>query len=608
MKTRAHSLTNGRYEFTVWAPFPDSVALKIVFPYEKIIPMERDSWRYWKTVIEDAHQNITYYYRLNDEKDRPDPASHYQPKGVHGPSQVIDHTFNWEDEHWKGIDMAAMIIYEIHVGTFTPDGTFAAIIPRLDDLKAAGINALEIMPVAQFPGDRNWGYDGVHPFAVQNSYGGPEGFKRLVNECHKKGISVVLDVVYNHVGPEGNYLGDFGPYFTDKYKTPWGNAINFDDKYSHEVRTFFIENAIHWFMHYHVDALRLDAIHAIFDMGAKHFLCELSERVEEFSQKKGRKFCLIAESDLNDTRVVMPRESGGYGIDGMWCDDYHHALHTLLTDENKGYYLDFGKIAHMVKSLKEGFVYSGEYSQFREKYYGNSSKNIPAKQMIVFSQNHDQTGNRMLGERLSALVSFEAMKLAAGAVLLSPYIPLLFMGEEYGEDSPFLYFVSHCDPALIEAVRQGRKKEFSEFKWQGEPPDPQNRETFLKSKIDWQKRNEGNHKILLAFYKHLITLRKTTPALSTLDKESLHVDSLESEKAVFVWRWKASNHVFLIFNFNRTDVKITPPISEERWRKELDSSEKAWNGHGSLLKYELTPGDEIIMRGQSFVLYIRKCI
>lgn len=601
-------MRNGRYEFTVWAPFPDSVALKIVSPYEKIIPMERDSRGYWKTVIEDALQHITYYYRLDDEKDRPDPASHYQPKGVHGPSQVIDHTFIWEDEHWKGIDMAAMIIYEIHVGTFTPDGTFAAIIPRLDDLKAVGINALEIMPVAQFPGDRNWGYDGVHPYAVQNSYGGPEGFKRLVNECHKKGISVVLDVVYNHVGPEGNYLGDFGPYFTDKYKTPWGNAINFDDKYSHEVRNFFIENAIHWFMYYHVDALRLDAIHAIFDMGSKHFLCELSERVEEFSQKKGRKFYLIAESDLNDSRVVIPRQYGGHGIDGVWCDDFHHSLHTLLTGENRGYYLDFGRIAHMVKSLKEGFVYSGEYSQFREKYYGNSSKDIPAKQMIVFSQNHDQTGNRMLGERLSALVSFEAMKLAAGAVLLSPYIPLLFMGEEYGEDAPFLYFVSHCDPALIEAVRQGRKREFSEFKWQGEPPDPQNRETFLKSKIDWQKRNEGNHKILLTFYKHLITLRKITPALSTLDKESLHADSLEKEKAVLVRRWKASNHVFLIFNFNRADVKITPPISEERWRKELDSSEKTWNGPGSLLKYELTPGDETIMRGQSFVLYIRKCI
>ena len=605
-KIGAHSLGNELYEFTVWAPLPNSVSLKIVSPYKKTIPMERNLWGYWKTIIGYPPQNISYYYRLDDEKDRPDPASHYQPEGVHGPSMVVNHSFGWEDKSWTGIDLSEMVIYELHVGTFTPDGTFDAIIPRLDELRDIGINALEIMPIAQFPGERNWGYDGVQPYAVQHSYGGPEGFKRLINACHKKGISIILDVVYNHLGPEGNYLRDFGPYFTDKYKTPWGDAVNFDDKYSNEVRRFFIENAIHWFSHYHVDALRLDAIHAIFDMGAKHFLHELSERVEEFSQNEGRKFYLIAESDVNDFRVVIPGKSGGYGIDGMWCDDFHHSLHTLLTAEDKGYYIDFGKVEHLAKSIREGFVYSGGYSQFRKKNHGNSSKDILAKQMVVFSQNHDQIGNRMLGERLSALVSFEATKLAAGTMLFSPYIPLLFMGEEYGDNTPFLYFVSHCDPALIEAVRQGRKKEFGEFGWKEEPPDPQNIETFRKSKLNWQKRNEGNHKVLMDFYKNLITWRRTTPALSWLDKTNLMVNGLEGEKIMFVRRWKGSSHVFIVFNFNCVDIKTTPPISEGRWNKVLDSSEKTWYGPGSLLKNELKPGDEIVIRGHGFVLYKRE--
>ena len=604
MKHGINYLENGKYEFNLWAPFPRKVALKIISPEEKIIPMEKDKEGYWRTTIEGVTPATKYFYRLNDEEGRPDPASQHQPQGVHGASQVVDHSaFVWSDGNWQGIPLSEMIMYELHVGTFTPEGTFHAIVPRLDELRDTGINTLELMPVSQFPGERNWGYDGVYPYAVQNSYGGPEGLKYLVNECHRRGISVILDVVYNHLGPEGNYLRDFGPYFTDKYKTPWGDAINFDDTHSREVRNFFIDNAIHWFRHYHVEALRLDAIHAIFDMGAKHFLCELSERVEEFSRKQTRKYYLIAESDLNDSRVVIPRESGGRGVDGMWCDDFHHSLHVLLTGEDKGYYFDFGKIEHLVKSIREGFVYSGEYSRFRKKNHGNSSKDIPAKQMVVFSQNHDQIGNRMLGERLSILVSFEALKLAAGIVLLSPYIPLLFMGEEYGEDAPFLYFVSHSDRALIEAVRQGRKKEFGEFKWQGEPPDPQSTETFLRSKINWNKRTGGNHKVLREFYKHLITVRKTTAALSNLDKKNLVVNGIEREKTVFVRRWNDSSHIFIVFNFNRSDVKIIPSIPEGRWDKVLDSSEKIWNGSGSLLACALIPGNEITVRGHSFVMY-----
>ena len=607
MKIGAHYLGCGRCEFTVWAPFLKEVALKIVSPQEKIISMEKGGKGYWKITVGDTSDKTRYLYRLNGEKERPDPASHFQPEGVHGPSQVIDHdSFRWEDSEWNGIPISAMIIYELHTGTFTPEGTFEAIISRLDELKDTGINALEIMPIAQFPGERNWGYDGVYPFAVQNSYGGPGCFKWLVNECHKRGIAVILDVVYNHLGPEGNYLWDYGPYFTKKYRTPWGDALNFDGAHSNEVRNYFIENALHWFKNFHIDALRLDAIHGISDMSAKPFLSELAEKVEEFSKTTGKTCYLIAESDLNDSKVTRSREFGGYGIDAQWCDDFHHALHTILTGEKQGYYSDFGEVKHLVKAMREGFVYSGEYSQFRQKNHGNSSKDVPATQFVTFSQNHDQIGNRMLGERLSTLVSFESLKLAAGVVLLSPYIPLLFMGEEYGEEPPFLYFISHSDPTLIEAVRQGRKAEFHNFSWKEEPPDPQSVETFLKSKIDWEKRFEGYHKVLLDFYKKLITLRKTIPALSHLDKKSLCVDGLEEEKILFVKRWKDSDHVFLIFNFNTTDVKITPSISEGAWNKVLDSSEKKWNGLGSLLKYELTSGDEIIIRGHSLVMYNMK--
>jgi maltooligosyltrehalose trehalohydrolase len=607
MKHGINYLENGKYEFNLWAPFLSKVALKIVSPEEKVIPMEKDNEGYWKTTIAGITSATKYFYLLDDEKARPDPASHFQPEGVHGPSQVIDHDlFRWEDSKWNGIPISAMIIYELHTGTFTPEGTFETIIPRLDELKDMGINVLEIMPIAQFPGERNWGYDGVYSFAVQNSYGGPTGFKWLVNECHKRGIAVILDVVYNHLGPEGNYLWDYGHYFTKKYRTPWGDAINFDGAHSNEVRNYFIENALHWFKNYHIDALRLDAIHGISDMSAKPFLSELAEKVEEFSKATGKTCNLIAESDLNDSKVTRSREFGGYGIDAQWCDDFHHALHTLLTGEKQGYYSDFEGVKHLVKTMREGFVYSGEYSQFRRKNHGNSSKDVPATQFVAFSQNHDQIGNRMRGERLSTLVSFESLKLAAGTVLFSPYIPLLFMGEEYGEDSPFLYFVSHSDPTLIEAVRQGRKKEFSEFKWQGEPPDPQSAETFLKSKINWEKRKQGHHKVLLGFYQQLIWLRKTIPALSNLDKKNLFVESREGEGIMFIMRWKDSSQVMIIFNFNYADVKCIPPISHQIWNKAIDSSEQIWNGPGSLLSYELFPGSEITMRGRSFVLYIRK--
>lgn len=604
MRIGAQYLGNGRCDFILWAPFLKDVAIRIVSPRGRIIPMEKDNRGYWKVSLDEVPSGTHYFYKLEKAIDRPDPASNSQAEGVHGHSQVIDHSaFQWEDENWSGVSLREMIIYEVHVGTFTLEGTFEAIIPRLDDLYDLGINAVNIMPVAQFPGERNWGYDGAYLFTVQNSYGGPEGLKRLVNACHKCNIAVILDVVYNHLGPEGNYLGDFGPYFTEKYQTPWGSAINFDSAYSDHVRNFFIENALYWFQHYHIDALRLDAIHGIYDMSARPFLQELAEKVEDFSNEQGRKFYLIAESDLNDVKAIRPKESGGYGIDAQWCDDFHHSLHALLTGEKIGYYVDFGKIEDFVKALREGFVYSWQYSEYRKRYHGSSSEDRPAHQFVVFSQNHDQVGNRMLGERLSKLVSFEALKLAVGAVLLSPYIPLLFMGEEYGEESPFLYFVSHSDPDLIAAVKEGRKEEFQAFQWQGEPPDAQNPQTFLQSKLRWEKRREGKHKVLLDFYQRLIQLRRKIPALANLDKNSLEVSGMEEEKLVLVRRWYNKSHVFCIMNFSKKDAPFRTHLPRGRWKKIFDSSEEIWNGPGSSLPERIEQDQELTMRPLSVGLY-----
>jgi maltooligosyltrehalose trehalohydrolase len=570
--------------------------------------MEQDRTGYWKAISDDVFPGTLYYYRIGDEKDRADPASFFQPDGVHGPSQVIDqHAFRWEETepHWKGVKLNQMIIYELHVGTFTPHGTFEAVIPRLHELAELGINTIELMPIAQFPGERNWGYDGAYPFAVQNSYGGPEKLKELVNECHRRGIAVILDVVYNHLGPEGNYLRDYGPYFSEKYTTPWGNALNFDDAYSDGVRNFFIENALFWFEQYHVDALRLDAIHAIYDMSAVPFLQELAQRIDAYSRQQGRTFYLMAESAFNDVKVTRPSEVSGYGIAAQWCDDFHHALHTLLTGETQGYYIDFGKIQDFEKALREGFVYSGQYSQYRKRRFGNSSRDVPAHQFVVFAQNHDQIGNRMLGERLSTLVSLESLKLAAGAVLLSPYIPLLFMGEEYGEENPFLYFLSHSDPALIEAVRKGRKEEFREFEWKREPPDPQSEETFLNSKIAWEKRQVGSHKVLLDFYSRIIRVRKEIPALSNLDKASLDISIFEAEGVVWTRRWTEAHdsNVVCIFNFNSNTTSLHISLPDGTWKKVLDSSDTVWNGPGSLIPEQLSARREITLNGHSVVLF-----
>ncbi len=593
-------------KFIVWAPIPARVAIKTVSPEERVVTMNTLEVGYREITIEQISPETKYFYQLNDETLRPDPASHFQPDGVHGASQVVDHLgFQWQDKAWQGIPLPEMVFYEIHVGAFTPEGTFDAIVPRLDDLREIGINAIELMPVAQFPGERNWGYDGVYPFAVQKSYGGPEGLKRLVDACHAKGMAVVLDVVYNHLGPEGNYLADYGYYFTDNYTTPWGKAVNYDQAYSNEVRNFFINNALFWLGYYHIDALRIDAVHGIFDMSAKHFLEELAEKVDSFSMQKGKRKYLIAESDLNDSRIIRPRIEGGYSIDAQWCDDFHHALHCLITKEKDSYYEDFGSIEDMEKSITEGYVYSGQYSSYRKRNHGSSSKDISGSKFIVFSQNHDQVGNRMKGERLSTLISYEALKLTAGMVVFSPYIPLFFMGEEYGEDIPFLYFVSHSDSELIEAVREGRQSEFASFAWKGVPPDPQAKETFQQSKIEWGKRSEGAYKTLLSFYKEILKLRREHPALALPHKESLSTKVDIERNVISIKRWNENrtNIILCLFNFNNIIIPVRKVVAEGTWFKMIDSADKVWNGPGGTLPRKITAELDIVMPGESCALF-----
>lgn len=572
---------DGLLRFNLWAPSASQARVHIVEPEDQMVPMVPRRRGYYVATVHGLGGGTLYRYRLDDRIELPDPASRSQPNGVHGPSQVLELSFGWTDESWTGIPLQEYIIYELHVGTFTNEGTFDGAAAHLRDLRGLGITAVELMPVAQFPGARNWGYDGVYPFAVQDTYGGPQGLMRLVNACHQEGLAVVLDVVYNHLGPEGNYTGEFGPYYTDLYKTPWGPALNFEGPFSDEVRRFFIENALYWMTEFHIDALRLDAVHAILDRTALTFLEELTETVTAEAKRLNRSMYLIAESSDNDARLVRRREKGGCGMDAQWNDDFHHAVHTLLTGERTGYYADFGTVSHLEKALRDGFVYSGEFSEYRLRRHGASSRDIAAHRLIVGSQNHDQVGNRMNGERLGSLLTFEGTKLAAGVVVLSPYIPLLFMGEEYGETAPFLYFVDHSDPALIRAVRKGRREEFTAFAWPGKPPDPQAERTFLRSKLDHELRNQGHHSVIGSFYKELLRLRKTLPALTDPDKERQEVGADETEKVIWARRWHGDAEAFLAFNFGESSFSALLPVPAGSWDRVLDSSEERWLGKGS---------------------------
>jgi maltooligosyltrehalose trehalohydrolase len=569
----AKLLDDNTCSFLVWAPNASTVEISISEPQQRKVSMQPVGRGYFRAIVDGVSSGALYRYLLNSEKERPDPASRYQPHGVHGPSQVVDDRFEWNVSNWRGLPLEKYVIYELHVGTFTPQGTFDAIIPRLPKLKELGITAIELMPVAQFPGARNWGYDGVYPYAVQASYGGPAALKQLVDACHQNEIAVVLDVVYNHLGPEGNYLADFGPYFTDFYATPWGRAINYDQADSDEVRRYFIENAVQWIVDFRIDALRLDAVHAIVDLSARTFLEELRAAVDTKAKERGRDVSLILESNRNDPRGVETEKAGGWGFDAVWNDDFHHSLQVLLTGEREGYYEDYSGVEDLAGCFREGFLYAGRYSKFRQVHYGKSSKEIPAKRFVVCAQNHDQVGNRRAGDRLSQSLSLDQLKLAAGTVLLSPFVPLLFMGEEYGETAPFQYFVSHGDSALIEAVRRGRNEEFAKFGWTGKVPDAQDESTFLGSKLNWELRNEGEHRVLWDFYRGLLRLRRELPALARLDKEALEVTSFTGQKVMLVRRWDAANQVLILFHFDGATTELALPIPSGRWRKILDSIE-----------------------------------
>jgi maltooligosyltrehalose trehalohydrolase len=590
-KLGANYLANGDCQFILWAPQVNQVSVNLSTPQLQTIAMQPiDSQPgYWQTIIKNLPAGSLYKYGIDlgdGLAERADPASYSQPEGVHGPSATVDHRFNWQDQSWSNLPLAEMIIYELHTGTFTPAGTFTAIIPRLEALKELGINTIEIMPVAQFLGARNWGYDGVFPYAVQNSYGGIAGLKTLVNACHQIGIAVILDVVYNHLGPEGNYLWGFDHYFTDRYNTPWGSAINYDGPNSGGVRHYFIANALYWLKEFHLDGLRLDAVQTIYDLGAKHFLEELQEKVTALSVTLGKPLYLIAESDLNDVRTIRPISHGGYGIDTQWADDLHHALHSLLTGEKWWHFGDFGTIQHLAKAYTNPFVYDWQYSSFRQRYHGSNPNDTnteqgfrPSEQFIVCSQNHDQVGNRPQGDRLCHILNWEASKLIAIAYLLSPYIPMLFMGEEYAASTPFYYFVSHSDADLQKAVQEGRQREFQEVGLSANVPDPNSRETFVASCLNWQEQYTGKHQQMRAFYQKVLHLRRTIPALAQLKRQNLTVEILAADQVLQIHRYYENSQILLFLNFSDSQQNLTFPVFNGNWQKILDTADPNWGGN-----------------------------
>ncbi|MFB9862217.1 malto-oligosyltrehalose trehalohydrolase [Rufibacter immobilis] len=594
---------SGQAEVLVWAPKADLVEVSLN-DGNTIVPLKKQEYGYWHVITDQIQPGDTYKFRLNEDQEYPDPASLSQPQSVHGPSQAIDVAkFKWTDDQWNNLPLEDYVLYELHTGTFTPDGTFAGLEEKLDYLKELGVNAIEIMPVAQFPGDRNWGYDGVFPFAVQDSYGGPKALQHLVDVCHQKGLAVVLDVVYNHLGPEGNYLGVYGHYFTDKYNTPWGPAINFDDAWCDGVRRYFAENLLMWFRDFHVDAVRMDAVHAIKDFSPVHILREMKQQVNQLMQETGRTHYMIVELDLNDTRFINPLEEQGFGMDAQWVDEFHHALRVTTTGENTGYYADFTGICDLAKAYRDAYVYDGQFSPHRNKHFGIKAEKNPGQQFIVFTQNHDQVGNRMLGERLGELVSFEMQKLAAGAVILSPFLPMLWMGEEYSEPNRFQYFVSHTDPDLAEAVRKGRKAEFAAFHAQGEAPDPMAQETFQNSKLQWELVQQGEHQVMFRYYQTLLRLRRELPALKHLNRQNVEVEEKEAQKTLVLRRWHEDQQVAILMNFSAAPQKVTIPVSTKSWQILLDSAAPEWNGPQTSAT-TVAGGEELSLQPESLVVYV----
>lgn len=592
----------GLANVVLWAPEADRVEI-LLLSHNIKIPLICEEYGYWTLETDLLLPDEKYQFMLNGEKNLPDPASLSQPDGVHGPSKTFDlRAFSWTDTNWKNIPLKEYITYELHTGTFTPDGTFASMEEKLDYLIDLGITAIELMPVSQFSGGRNWGYDGVFPYCVQNSYGGAEALQHLVNVCHQKGLAVILDVVYNHIGPEGNHLEEFAPYFTDKYHTPWGNAINFDDAWCDGVRLFFIENALMWFRDFHIDALRMDAVHAIKDFSPVHILQEIKEQLDFLEHQTGGCHYLIVELDLNDTRFINRVDKGGYGMNAQWIDEFHHSLRVSSGQEKSGYYSDFNGLKSLAKAYQDAYVYDGTYSDHRKKKFGIKVKENGGEQFVVFSQNHDHVGNRMLGERTSELVSFDMQKLMAGAVLASPYLPMLFMGEEYSEPGRFQYFVSHTDPELAEAVRKGRKKEFQAFHMAGEAPDPMSLEAYEESKLHWDLIEKAPHKTMLAYYKRLIEIRKKQSALSVLNRKDVHVECLEDKQIIVLQRQHKIQDVIALMNFSNKPEEVHVAVYSPVWHKLIASSDVLWNGSEDLP--DTISGEiNLVLPPQSFTLY-----
>lgn len=571
----------------VWAPSAQRVELECRALRREMKPAG-SGW--WEIDAADVVHGVEYAFRLDGEGPFPDPRSRWQPSGVQGPSCWVDfERFAWSDDGWQPPPLGSAILEEIHIGTFSPEGTFDGAIASLDPLVDLGVTHVELMPVAEFGGSRGWGYDGVDLYAPHHAYGGPEGLARFVDACHRKGLAVLLDVVYNHLGPSGNHLDRFGPYFTDAYATPWGAAINFDREHSDEVRRFFVDNALMWLRDYHIDGLRIDAVHAILDRSAVHFLEQLAREVRTLEASTGRHRVVIAESDLNDPRLVRSVEAGGYGLDAMWNEDFHHALHAWLTGERAGYYEDFGRVADVAKALTHGQVYDGIYSAHRKRHHGRSTADLPGRRFVGFLQNHDQIGNRARGERVNHLVSMGRLQIGAALVFTAPFVPLLFQGEEWGASTPFLYFTDHEDPELGEAVRQGRRREFAAFGWDPESvPDPQEVETFERSRLCWDERHRSPHREVLAWYASLVRLRRTRHELVD---EGLHATSVRFDEDA---GWLVVVRGALIVACNPTEVAQRIACPEARGKAVLLASQS-----GVLLERDAVtlPGSSVAILG-----------
>jgi maltooligosyltrehalose trehalohydrolase len=562
--------------FRAWAP--RCRTLDVVIEGRRPLALTRQDDGLFEGVVPALPAGTRYQYRLDGERYRPDPASRFQPEGVHGPSMVVNPaSFPWTDQAFAGHALADLVIYELHVGTFSAAGTFEAIVPHLPNLVELGVTAVELMPVAEFPGSRNWGYDGVHLFAAQSTYGGPRGLRRLVDACHAHGLSVILDVVYNHLGPEGNYLGEFGPYFTDRYRTPWGGAVNFDGPEAEGVRRHFVENARAWVRECHVDGLRLDAIHAIFDASPTHILTEITTAVREEARALGRPVHIMAESHDNDRRIMSSATEGGIGLDAVWSDDFHHAVHVRLTGERGGYYADFTEPRRLATALTEGFAFQGEYSEYFGRDRGTPSADLPGERFVVCVQNHDQVGNRAQGDRLSMIAPFEAVKLAAALLLVAPAVPLLFMGEEYGETSPFQFFTSFLDRDLAEAVKKGRTEEFSRFAWQGAVPDPGEPATFVRSRLNHPLAGAPRHRELYQYYRRWLALRRTHPALGARGKERAQA-AIDAKGTMLTLSRDAESGPGVRLIANLTNEARPAPTVPADWRLLLDSDDRRFAG------------------------------